>query len=49
MSGYTDDAALRHGVFDADIDFIQKPFKPAELADKVRSVLSPPAPAIVGV
>src|SRR5438128_1711702 len=29
MSGYTDDAVLRHGVFDADIAFIQKPFKPA--------------------
>jgi len=45
MSGYTDDAVLRHGVFDADIAFIQKPFKPAELAEKVRRLLSPLAPA----
>jgi hypothetical protein len=39
MSGYTDDAVVRHGVSDAEIAFIQKPFKPAELTQKVREVL----------
>ena len=47
MSGYTDDAVLRHGVFDADLAFIQKPFKPAELAEKVRTLLSATAAAAV--
>ena len=39
MSGYADDTLQRHGVRDADSAFIQKPFKPAELAQKVRDVL----------
>jgi two-component system, cell cycle sensor histidine kinase and response regulator CckA len=39
MSGYTDDAIVHHGVLDADIPFIQKPFSPDELARKVREVL----------
>jgi CheY-like chemotaxis protein len=39
MSGYTDDDVVRHGVCDAEIAFIQKPFKPAALACKVREVL----------
>jgi two-component system cell cycle sensor histidine kinase/response regulator CckA len=39
MSGYTDDTVVRHGVLDADLAFIQKPFKPADLAQKVREVL----------
>jgi CheY-like chemotaxis protein len=39
MSGYTDDAVLRHGAFDAEIAFIQKPFKPVALAQKVRELL----------
>ena len=39
MSGYTGDTLLQHGIRDADFAFIQKPFKPAELAQKVRDVL----------
>ncbi len=39
MSGYTDDAILRHGVLENGIPFLQKPFTPEELARKVREVL----------
>jgi CheY-like chemotaxis protein len=39
MSGYTDNAIVRHGVLDASTAFIQKPFTPKVLAKKVREVL----------
>jgi len=39
MSGYTDDAILRHGTLDADLAFIQKPFSPDALVRKVRDVI----------
>jgi PAS domain S-box-containing protein len=39
MSGYPDDAAVAHGVLEADASFLQKPFTHDELARKVRDVL----------
>ena len=39
MSGYTDDAIVRHGLLGDMLEFIQKPFTPEGLALKVRSVL----------
>jgi PAS domain S-box-containing protein len=39
MSGYTDDAVIRHGVFAKTEPFLQKPFSPENLARKVREVL----------
>jgi two-component system cell cycle sensor histidine kinase/response regulator CckA len=43
MSGHTDDAIVRHGVFDAGIAFISKPFTPDALAAKIRAVLDGPS------
>jgi two-component system cell cycle sensor histidine kinase/response regulator CckA len=39
MSGYTDDAIVRHGLLDAKLNFIQKPFDADAAARKVREVL----------
>ena len=39
MSGYTDDAIVRHGLLDKKLNFIQKPFDSAGVARKVREVL----------
>jgi len=38
-SGYTDDDIVHHGLIDADVQFIGKPFKPRELAAKLREIL----------
>jgi CheY-like chemotaxis protein len=39
MSGYTDDAIIRHGVLRPGTAYLQKPFSPDTLAKKVREVL----------
>ncbi|MEI9940097.1 MAG: ATP-binding protein [Pseudomonadota bacterium] len=39
MSGYTDDAVVRHGVFHSTLAFIEKPITPEALARKVRESL----------
>jgi len=39
MSGYTNEAIVRHGVLDPDTLFIQKPFTPLGLGEKVRAAL----------
>jgi CheY-like chemotaxis protein len=39
MSGYTDDAALRHGVIESGIAYLQKPLTVESLTRRVREVL----------
>jgi signal transduction histidine kinase len=42
MSGYTDDAILRHGVLDEGVPFLQKPVTPGSLTRHVRATLDGP-------
>jgi len=39
MSGYTDDAVVRHGVLSEGVPYLQKPFGPRALSSRVREVL----------
>jgi PAS domain S-box-containing protein len=45
VSGYTDDAIVRHGLLKPTEAFLQKPFSPDALARKVREVLQATLPA----
>ena len=38
-SGYTEDVIAPHGVLDGDIHFIGKPYRPNQLAVKIREIL----------
>jgi two-component system, cell cycle sensor histidine kinase and response regulator CckA len=42
ISGYTDEATVLHGLQRSDVDFLQKPFVPNELAGKIRQALQAP-------
>jgi len=45
MSGYTDDAIVRHGMLEPGLAYLEKPFRPPTLLRKVREVLqTPPRP-----
>jgi len=43
MSGYTDDAVVRHRILEAGLNYLQKPFHPDALLRKVRDVLDQPS------
>ena len=42
MSGYAGDAVIRHGLLEPGVAYLEKPFTPTALADKVRKILDSP-------
>jgi len=49
MSGYTDNAIVHHGVLEPGTAFLQKPFTPKVLAQRVREVLNSGKHNLLGV
>ena len=45
MSGYMDDALGEHGILPANVNFIQKPFSPRVIAQRVRDILDGAPPS----
>ena len=39
ISGYTDDALARHGALEPGTNLLEKPFSPADVANRVRAIL----------
>ena len=39
VSGYTEDSIGQYGVLEEGVNFLQKPFRPSDLARKAREVL----------
>jgi DNA-binding NtrC family response regulator len=46
LSGYTDEAIVKHGVLKASTPFLQKPFTATALSTKVRELLDGDAPQL---
>jgi len=44
MSGYTDNAIIRHGTLRSDVNFMQKPFTPELLSQRIRRILDRETP-----